>query len=189
MKTPKIKIPKKINFKALIDIHKWHLERLNPFILMTVGAVLLVVLAVLLFAGGAYRQENQATLERAQQSLSQVGGLVRDMRRVLKDQQVQELALMAAAEPDKLANLQQYVSGRIPELIEVELFDANLDTLRGADLGAYGYAVLDALLSARETGLASVQLHGKGKDAYLALAVRIGTEDSPDPPPAGTASP
>jgi len=179
MKTPKIKIGKNINFKNLIDVNKWHLERLNPYVLMAVGAATLVVLAILLFTGGAGRQENQEALDRAQQTMGQVGGLVQGIRRTLEDQQVQELAVMAAADPGKFANLQQYISGRIPELIDIELFGTDPGTMRGEDLGPYGYAVLDLLLSAQETGLASLQIHGQGVEAYMSLAVRIGEEDSP----------
>ncbi|MFC1776546.1 phosphomannomutase/phosphoglucomutase [Pseudomonadota bacterium] len=179
MKTAKTKISKKIKFTGLIDVIKRRIERLNPYILMTVGAAALVVLAILFYAGGTSRQENDATLKRAQQSIRQVSDLLQDIRRVLEDQQVQELAVMAMADPDKLSNLQQYVIGRIPELIGIELFGSDPGALRGSDLGPYGYAVLDLLLSAQETGQASIQIHGKGAEAYLALAVRIGEEDSP----------
>jgi hypothetical protein len=47
MKTPEIKIAKKIDFKNLIDINIRHIERLNPYILMAVGVAALVVLAIL----------------------------------------------------------------------------------------------------------------------------------------------
>ncbi len=120
------------------------------------------MLAILLFAGGASHQENTATLERAQLSMGEVGDMVKNIRRVLEDQQVQELAAIAVAEPGKLPNLQQYVSGRIPELIKIELFGADLDTLRGKDLGPYGYTVLNLLLSAEETARALAQIHGRG---------------------------
>ncbi len=70
---------------------------------------------------------------------------MQNFSRVLEDQQVQELAAIAAADPDKLTNLKQYVSGRIPDLIEVDLYPADLDPLRAADLGPFGYAVLDML--------------------------------------------
>jgi hypothetical protein len=175
MKTPKITLPKNINFKNLIDIHSWHLDRINPLVLIAVGAAMLIGLAVLLFAGGDGLQKNQMTLESVQQSMSQVRGLVKDLQQVVEDQQVQELAAMAVAEPDKLTHLQQYVSGRIPELIDVELFDKELGALRGNEIGPYGYAVLDMLLLARETGIAPAQIHGKAKDGYLTLAVRICT--------------
>ncbi len=180
MKTPEIKIGKNIDFKNLIDINLRRIERLNPHILMAVGAAALLVLAILLFAGGASHQENTATLERAQLSMGEVGDMVQNIHRVLEDQQVQELAAIAVAEPGKLPNLQQYVRGRIPELIKIELFDADLDTLRGKDLGPYGYTVLNLLLSAEETARALAQIHGRGAEAYLALAVRIGAEDSPN---------
>jgi phosphomannomutase/phosphoglucomutase len=140
---------------------------------------LLLVLAVLLFAGGSSQQENEATLKRAKQTMGQVGGVIQNLRRALEDQQVQELALIAATDPEKLSNLQQYVGGRVPDLIELNMYGTDLDALRAADLEPFGYAVLDMLLTASETGIAPAQIHGKGADAYLSMAVRVGDEATP----------
>ncbi len=179
MKTPKMNISGKIDFGGLPDLQKLHLERLNPLMLIASGAVLLLVLAVLLFAGGSSQQENEATLKRAKQTMGQVGGVIQSLRRTLEDQQVQELALIAAADSGKLSNLQQYVGGRIPDLIELNLYGTDLDSLRAADLEPFGYAVLDMLLTASESGIAPAQIHGKGEGAYLSMAVRVGDEASP----------
>ena len=179
MKTPKLKVNGKMDLKGLPDLRKLHLERLNPLMLMASGAVLLLLLAVLLFAGGSSQQENEATLKRAKQTMGQVGGAVQNLRRALEDQQVQELALIAAADTEKLSNLQQYVGGRIPDLIELNMYGTELDALRAADLEPFGYAVLDMLLTASEAGIAPAQIHGKGADAYLSMAVRVGDEATP----------
>jgi phosphomannomutase/phosphoglucomutase len=179
MKTPKLKINGKMDLKGLPSLRKLHLERLNPLMLIASGAVLLLVLAVLLFAGGSSQQENDATLKRAKQTMGQVGGVIQSLRRALEDQQVQELALIAADDPGKLSNLQQYVGGRIPDLIELNLYGTDLDSLRAADLEPFGYAVLDMLLTASESGIAPAQIHGKGEGAYLSMAVRVGDEASP----------
>ncbi len=178
MKSPEINL-KKIDLSELLDIQKWHLERLNPLVLIASGGVLLAVLAALFFAGGSSQQENEAALNRAKQTMSQIGGVVQNFRRVLQDQQVQELAVIAANDASKLSSLQQYVSGRIPELIEINLYDTDLGKLRAADLGPSGYAVLDMLLVAEESGVSLAQIHGKGEDAYLSMAVRVGEETSP----------
>ena len=179
MKAPKLKINEKMDLSDLLDVRKLHLERLNPLVLIASGVVLLLVLAVLLFAGGNSQQENDATLKRAKQTMGQVGGVIQNLRRALEDQQVQELAVIAAADPGKLSNLQQYVGGRIPDLIELSLFGTNLDSLRATELGPSGYAVLDMLLTASESGIAPAQIHGKGEEAYLSMAVRVGDEKSP----------
>ena len=179
MKIPKINISGKPDLGKLLDIHQWHLERLNPWLLIATGAALLFLVAVLLFAGGNPRQGNEANLNRAKQPMGQVSELIQNIRRVLEDEQVQELTAMAIADPDKLSNLQQYVSGRIPDLIELKLFEAGLDKLRPADLDPFGYAVLDLLLTAQEHGLGPAQIHGQGEQAYLAMAVRVGSEVSP----------
>ncbi len=137
-----------------------------------------LAVVVLFFTGGASQQDNDETLKQAEKVISQVSGHVQNFQRVLEDQQVQELAVIAAADPDKLPNLQQYVSGRIPDLIEIELFPADLTSLRGTDLGPFGYAVLDMLLVMAESGVAPAQMHGKGADSYLAMTVRIGEQES-----------
>ncbi len=179
MKLSKLKINTKTDLKKLLSLQKLQLERLNPLILMASGAILLTVLAVLLFTGGPGNKSNAGALSQAKQAMSQVGNVVQNFRRVLEDQQVQELAASAAADPDKLSNLQQYISGRIPGLIEIKLFGAESGKLRAADLGPFGYIVLDMLMVAAESGRSPVQIHGKGAESYIAIAVRIGDEASP----------
>jgi phosphomannomutase len=179
MKDKKKKAGINLDLGSLFSIHKLHLDRLNPLILIGCGAGALLVLAVLLFAGGSSQQENEATLKRAQQSMGQVRDMVQNIRRVMEDEQVQELAVMTASDPGKLNNLEQYVSGRIPDLIDVKLFGPDMGPLRGKDLGANGYAVLDLLLTVSETGQAPAQIHGVGDAAYITLAVRVGEETAP----------
>jgi phosphomannomutase/phosphoglucomutase len=170
---------KKLDVRELLRLLNLRFEHFNPFVLMGAGLVCLVVLAVLLFAGGASKQQNDATLNRAKQSMGQVTGMVQNLRRVLEDQQVQELAVIAVDDPAKLANLQQYISGRIPELLSAELYGTELDNLRAADLEPFGYALLDMLLVAQESGIAPAQIHGTGANAYLTMAARVGDEASP----------
>lgn len=162
----------KTDLNSLPWVSKLHLERFNPMLLIVVGTVLLVSLVLTLFLGGASHQDNEAALEKATQTMGQVSSLVQDFRRVLEDQQVQELAAMAVANPGQFENLRQYLTGRIPELLEARLFEPQLDELRATDLGPYGYAVLNMLLET-ESGLAPLQIHGVGADAYLAMTVRI----------------
>jgi phosphomannomutase/phosphoglucomutase len=178
MKKPE-KTTKSFNGGKLPTMQQLHLERINPLVLIVIGALMLAALAVMLFTGRPSQQDNEAALQRAKQSMSQVKDLVQNFRRVLEDQQVQELAVIAAAEPGKLPNLQQYVSGRIPDLIEVKLYGTDLETMRATDLGPFGYAVLDMLMTAAERGVAPGQIHGQGGGGYLAMAVRIGEKTAP----------
>ena len=179
MNSPQTKLKSTAEMGNSAQLQKLHLERLNPMMLMAGGAILLVILAVMLFAGGTSQKDNEQILERAQESMSQVGGVVQSFRRVLEDQQVQELAVIATTNPDKLSNLQQYVSGRLPGLVGIELFGNKPDRLRASELGKFGYAVLDMLMTSAEAGLAPAQIHGKGENAYLAMAVSVGAVDSP----------
>ena len=84
--------------------------------------------------------------------MDQVSDHVQNFRRVLEDQQVQSLAVFAVEDPEKLSNLRQYVSGRIPDLIQIDLYPAELGELRATDLQPFGYAVLDMLLIAEQSG-------------------------------------
>lgn len=165
--------------KPFRGLEKLHLERINPMLLIGVGAALLALLASLFLLGGGSQKNNEDRLEQARQTISQVSGSIKSYRRVLVDQQVQELAVIAASDRDKLLNLQQYMQGRIPELIEMTLFEPDINHLRGRDMGPFGYAVLDMLMNARESGLAPVQVHGQGAEAYLALATRVGDAELP----------
>ena len=95
--------------KPFGGLQKLHLERLNPWSLMGGGFVLLAILSGLLFLGGGSQKGNEENLEQARQTISQVSGSVKSFRRVMEDQQVQELAVIAAADREKLPNLQQYL--------------------------------------------------------------------------------
>jgi len=179
MKTPKIEFSGKVDFRGILDSLSSHIEHLNPVLLIGAGSAALILVAGLFFTGGTSQKDNDDSLSQAEQVIGQVSGHVQNFRRVLEDQQVQELAVIAAANPDKLSNLQQYISGRIPDLIAVDLYTADLETLRGRDLGPFGYAVLDMLLTTSASGVAPAQVHGKGEESYLAMAVRVGDQASP----------
>ncbi|MGD8385073.1 MAG: phosphomannomutase/phosphoglucomutase [Lysobacterales bacterium] len=155
------------------------LRKLKPRTLIVAGALLLLVLAVTLITVGNGPQDNQEALADAQKSLKQLTASVQGVRRALQDQQVQELAAIAVTDPAKMKSLRQYVSGRVAQLIDLQLYGPELESLRGGDMGPYGYALLDMLMTARSNGLAPAQIHGQGKDAYLALAVRVGDAKSP----------
>jgi len=179
MKNLKMDVSGKMDFRGIVNSLKSRFERLQALHLIAAGAVLLVLVVVLFFTGGTSQNAHDETLKRAEKVISQVSGHVQNFLRVLEDQQVQELAVIAFEDPEKLANLRQYISGRIPDLIEIKLLPTNLDSLRGPDLGPFGYAVLDMLLVIAETGEAPAQVHGQGADSYLAMAVRIGEQESP----------
>ncbi len=165
--------------KILSLANKLHLGKLKPRTLIVAGVLLLLVLAVMLLLAGNGPQDNQEALADAQKSLKQLTASVQGVRRALQDQQVQELAAIAVTDPDKMKSLRQYVGGRVAQLIDLQLYEPDIETLRGGDMGPYGYALLDMLITARSNGLAPAQIHGQGKDAYLALAVRVGDAKSP----------
>ena len=180
MKTPKMKFGGNLGWRALLDSLIFKIGYLNPLQLIGIGAAVLVLAVVLFFTGGASQADNDAILEQAQQFMGQAGDQVQSFRRVLEDPQVQALAKLATTDPDELSNLRQYISGLIPGLIETDLFPTDLNALRATDLDPFGYAVLDMLLVAAESGLAPAQIHGQAEAAYLAMAARVGEPESPE---------
>ena len=172
---------RKKKIKSGRDINWWklQLEKLNPLLLIVPGALLLLLLSVLLFSEGTSQDDNDAFYRTAEQTMRRVSGTVQEFRKVLMDSQLRELAATAATTPDQLANLRQYVSERIPEFIELQLYGANLKELHPLDMGPLGFSLYDMLLSAKESGQSTVQVHGAGAEAYLAMVVRAGGEESP----------
>ena len=178
MKTPEIKLGRNVDWRGLADSLVSRIGNLNPLPLIGAGAAILALAIFLIFTGGASQSDNDKVLTQAEQVIDQVSGYVQNFRRVLEDQQVHSLAVFAVEDPEKLSNLQQYVSGRIPDLIEIELYPSEVAEFRATDLEPFGYAVLDMLLVAAKSGLAPAQIHGQGEASYLAMAVRIGEPES-----------
>ena len=179
MKTPRIKASGFVDMGSLINVLMFRIGNLNPYLLIASGALVLVLVVVLFLTSAPSQEENDEALARAQQVISQVSGVVQNMRQVLEEQKVQELAVLAVDQPGKLFDLQHYVRSQIPELIEIELFPEDLSSLRAPDLGPFGYAVLDMLLVTSESGLAPAQMHGEGTESYMAIAVRVGEQADP----------
>lgn len=170
----KIEEAKAPKAKSVDVLEKLHLERANPIFLISAGLILLVILVALFSFGGGSQKYNESILERAKHTLSQFSGSVQQLKRTIDDAQVNELISMALSDPSKRANLESYLSGRIPELMEVQLYGPDLSELRGDRIHPYGYAVLDMLLKASVETQASMQMHGSGEDAYVAMAKLIG---------------
>ena len=182
-KTNPKKAGKEIDLAELIKssgtLQKLHLERLNPLWLIVAGAVVLVALVAMLFLGGNSQNDNDRILKSARQTLSQMSSTVKGYRKVLAAQQTQELSAIASVDPEKLPMLEQYLRDQLPSFMELTLFETTaLDKLHGDELGPFGYATLDMLMTARERALAPMQLHGKGEGSYVALAARIDEDSS-----------
>ena len=82
--------------KVFSVLSNLRLEKINPFLLMATGALLLVLLVFMLFAGGTSQHENDDVLAQAQKSLKQVSVALQSIRRALQDQKREH----AAPEPD-----------------------------------------------------------------------------------------
>jgi phosphomannomutase/phosphoglucomutase len=158
-------------------LKKLHLEKANPVYMIAAGLVFLTILVGMFYFGGNSQNDNEAILERAKQTLSQFSAGIQSLQRAMEDKQVKELASIALADESKLPNLQNYLAGRIPDLLEVQIYGPDLSSLRGDRIQPYGYAVLDMLMKANNESAAPIQMHGSGDQAYVAMARRIGQPD------------
>jgi len=170
---------KKVDRATMVILQKLHLERLRPLVSIALGLILLVALAFLLFAGANDQNKNTTALVEAKQVMNKMGVAVQTVRQVLEDEQMQGLAALAALDVSKAPGFEQYVKNRLQGVKKVQLFSPDISALRGPDLGPYGYAVLDMLLSAAEGGLIPAQIHGKGTQASVVIVERVVKDDRP----------
>ncbi|HLF29728.1 MAG TPA: phosphomannomutase/phosphoglucomutase [Xanthomonadales bacterium] len=120
---------------------------------------------------------NRATAE-SQAAVEQVAGVATSLQQVLDDQQVQILAARALQEPAKAIDLEHYLSGRISEIKDVQLYSPNLREFDPNALAANGYAVLEMLRSAEKGLNQPLQMHGSLKPPMLVDAVAVRTGDT-----------
>ncbi len=100
------------------------------------------------------------------------------LQRTLDDKKTQALALAALAEPEKVADLKQYLSGRISEIKGVNLYPPELTAFNPEKAGANGYALLDMLMEAQKGLDPPLQLHKILQPPMLvdAAAIKNGKE-------------
>ncbi|MGD8579307.1 MAG: phosphomannomutase/phosphoglucomutase [Lysobacterales bacterium] len=138
---------------------KKHVDRKWIFALGIFGALLIVVALWLRYHDWSETRAEARAVAQGQQAAEILSPPVQSLRRVLNDPQVQELAVRAIENPDKVGDLLAYVNGRISQIEDVRVFPADTSGLDPANLGPSGYAVLDMVLSALSGGQALMQVH------------------------------
>ncbi|MEJ8568804.1 phosphomannomutase/phosphoglucomutase [Elongatibacter sediminis] len=133
---------------------------LKWLILLAVVGVALVVVPIALEISD---QTRRAAIERleseghaAAERLTEVSA---QLHTLLTDVEVQNLARRALANPETLPDLRQYVDGRIPEVRDVRVFDADLADYDPVAAGANGFALLDMMLMAEAGQNPPQQIH------------------------------
>jgi len=89
------------------------------------------------------------------------------LQRLLSEKKSQELAMQALAEPDKVDDLKQYLSGRVSDIKGVKIYGPNLNVFNPVATGPNGYALLEMMMSARQGLKPLLQIHNSLKPPML----------------------
>lgn len=146
----------------------------NPMLHIILGMSMILMMTVLLFTGASGERNLGKAQEQAQRVISQLSEPIQSFTRLLDDEQVRALAVMAIEDPDTTRELEQYLSGRLREFRSVHLFGPDDYLANPAKLGEQGWIVMDMLIAARSSGKAPVQLLGEDS---LASAISLGEGD------------
>jgi phosphomannomutase len=92
---------------------------------------------------------------------------------LVTDREIQGLAIAALDNEGALETLKETLRGRSSQVRDARVYGPNLIELDAGSLGPNGFAVLDTLFEASETGRAPLQLHGADSDRELVSTVRL----------------
>ncbi|NND44424.1 MAG: phosphomannomutase/phosphoglucomutase [Xanthomonadales bacterium] len=139
----------------------------------------MLAMALMLFSGSSGERNLGKAQEQGERAVRQVSQYIQSVQRLLQDEQVTELAAMALESPEREAELQQYLGGRLREVQEVSLYPANAYLMPVSQFGEQAWIRMDMMLSARKAGVAPVQLMPHGEEQHLAgmVAIRDGEQE------------
>lgn len=144
------------------------------YLLGLVGLALVIVAGWQYFSDSTSSQSVDQVYEEGNRAIGQVLEPVQSVKRVLGDEQVQELAARAVADPEKTNDLFAYVNGRLNQVVAVSVYGKEAAaTLDPAGIGANGFAVLDMVLAALEGKKSLMQIHNSLQPPQLLDAVHI----------------
>jgi phosphomannomutase/phosphoglucomutase len=139
----------------------------NPRVFIIFGGVVLALALMTLMMGSSRQKESEEALNQAAMVVEQVKQAAVGFRRVLEDEQVQALAVLALENPGNEAQLRQYLAGRMGDSVNVLLCDNQFEMLDPIELGAGGFIILD-MLFAHKAGLAPLQVFDRDTGTVLA---------------------
>ncbi len=147
-------------------------------ILMALVAITIIAVTLWLLVSDLNgRRLASNSLEESQEAVTRVSEIASLLQQLLDDDQVRQLAIQAVENPQRLNDLQQYMSGRIPEIQSVDLVDPALEKFDPA-ASAAGFALLDMLFMAQKGLNPPLQMHGSLQPPQLvdATAIKQGEE-------------
>lgn len=152
----------------------------DPRLYMGFGLALILAMAVLLFIGSSAERNQSKGQEQAARAVTQLGEYVASFHQLLRDEQVTDLAGLALSNPERLAELRQYLAGRMRELDDVRLFPERAFLFPADRLGENAWILIDMMLTAREEGVSPVQAITEEETQKVAGMVAIGDAQPPE---------
>ena len=157
---------------------KKHVNRRLVYSLGFFGALLVFVTCWLAYS--EWRTGSAASLAAAEghQAVEQLMQPIQSMKRVLADEQVQNLAVRAVENPETVSDLFSYLNGRMSQISEVSVFGSDLSAVRPLELGPNGFAILDMIQSALSGNQSLMQIHGvfQPPQMFDAMAIKSGQD-------------
>ncbi len=151
----------------------------NPKIYMALGLAIMMMMAFLLFSGAGDKLTSTKAFEQGQRAATQMRDTVQTFQRMLQDDQVANLATMALNNPETQAQLSQYLAGRLSEFRDIRLFSSTAYLEKADEQGENSWVVIDMMMTAREQGIAPLQILDSGEDTLVAGLVAIGDVEQP----------
>ncbi len=152
----------------------------KPLFLIFSGAVLITVAAGMLFVGSAGEQQSDQALAQGQRAVGQMREAVTAFTGLFEDEQVLELAGLAMENPERTAELEQYLAGRVSEFVGLSIIDPE-QVLAFADSPTDHHFIIMAMaLEALESGQSDVQSFEVNGQRVVAGAVTIPRGGDPE---------
>jgi phosphomannomutase len=154
-----------------------HFDKRLIIALGLLGLIIMALAVWLALTDWRIGRESAQAQREGQAAVDQMLEPVQALDRVFQDEQVQLLAARAIENPDALADLSSYLTGRIGEIHEAKVFAVNLDSLNPSELGPNGFAILDMLLNLQDKVDPRLQIHHIMEPPVMVDAVRITAGD------------
>jgi phosphomannomutase/phosphoglucomutase len=118
------------------------------------------------------------TSDQSEQSIEQISRIAGLLHTLVEDEQLQALALEALDKEASPDGLRAFAKEKVPEVQEVQLFQADLDLFDPLQNGDNGFALFDMLRIASNGSRPPLQMHGSLQPPMLVVAdaVQLGEE-------------
>ena len=145
-----------------------------PWPYLLAGVIILIVGAWSMFGGSAEQSQSEKAQQQARQLSMQMARVVQEIREMLRNDAVQELAEGVQSGEARTPQLLSEMRRLIPEVTDVHIYDNDVFMMDLADMGENGFVMLDMMAAAIDEELSPVQVLQDGGLSYVAAASTIG---------------